>query len=92
MLDKIQKAVDTRLPSVAVAAFQTAIHQQEVFEEATQELRAREREVRAERQRSAQEDVVQLGDTISGVGDADSDSSVDSGGQPERGRAVDVEV
>ena len=92
MLDKIQKAVDTRLPSVAVAAFQTAIHQQEAIEEATQELRAREREARAERQRNARDEAVQLSDAIDVAQKSAVDSGEDSGGRPERGRAVDVKV
>jgi hypothetical protein len=81
MLNNIQKAVDPRLPSVAVAAFQTAIHQQAEFEEATEVLRAREREVRAERQRDAQNGLSHSRGSPSGSDTADTNSdSADTGG------------
>lgn len=95
MLNNVQKAVDPRLPSVAVAAFQTAIHQQAKFEEASEELRAREREVRAERQREAQKELTKSRESesisISITAEGSSDGA-NSGGASERGNTVDVEV
>ena len=93
MLNNVQKAVDPRLPSVAVAAFQTAIHQQAQFEEATEVLRARERDVRAERQREAQEDLADSRSSASiSIGQHGDPNSADTGSSSDRGNAVDVEV
>lgn len=95
MLDDVQKAVGTRLPSVAVAAFRTAIYQQEAVDEISRELRAREREAEreatAERRRNLREEAVQLIGAVDEKSEGGPDPGVDAGlasdtepgGQPE---------
>ena len=93
MLNNVQKAVDPRLPSVAVAAFQTAIHQQAQFEETTEVLRTRERQVRAERQRNVQEDLVESRSSASvSIGQNTESEGANTGSSTDRGNAVDVEA
>ena len=92
MLDKTQTAVELNRPSVAVAAFQTAIQRQDEFEKASEELRESQEKAKAERElKASQEDeLAKNSDHSVDVFVNDSGGSNLGSNSDQRGNTVDV--
>lgn len=98
MLEKLQNSVDPRPNNVALTAMDTAIRQQESFEETAEDIRSRQEQEKVERQRKAREEE-ELRASNSGhavdlfVNDSSNDGPDKTDEQPDqKGSAVDVEV
>ncbi len=97
MLERLQQSVDPRPSSVAYTAMDTAIRQQEDFEETAEEIRTRQEQEKAERQRKAREDeelrARNSGHAVDLFVNDSTTSSAEAAEQPDqRGSAVDVEI
>ncbi len=95
MLERLQNSVDPRPNSVALTAFDTAIRQQEVFEETAGEIRAKQAQEKAERQQKVREEERRATENSGHAVDvfvSDSGNTVAGEQLDQRGTAVDVKV
>lgn len=95
MLERLEKSVDPRPNSVALTALDTAIRQQQVFEETAADIRARQAQEKAERQQKVREEEDRMSQNSGHAVDvfvSDSEDAIAGDQLDQRGIAVDVKA